>query len=113
MKLSDEQIEEILESSRVSIIEGLKKDLVSSMQSSIDYAAREEVVNFTVKWVRENILPEIVKSLTEQRKGLLEAAVRSSEEITESFAKSLAETMKKNMGSEWNRKEIFKAMFSL
>lgn len=110
MKLSDEQIKDILEELKPSIVDGLKIDLQNSINTQIDYDAREIIGQLAKNWIKEHIVPEIEKALIESKDGLVSVGINAVDELTTALARSLTDMVKQKLENNWERKKIFEAL---
>lgn len=105
-------MDELLEAAKPAVIESLKKELTQG----ITYEARNEMSKMVQKhvtdWVKENIIPEITKTLIESKEGMISLGVKLAPVIVDEMVKSATETIKKNLESSWSRKEIFGKLLS-
>ena len=106
-----EQIDAMLEAARPSIIEGFKKEIQDSITWEVKKKASEIVGAETEKWLRAEIVPEIVKELVESKQGLIAVGAKLAPAIVEELVKGMADTFKKKMEQSWDRTKIFEAIF--
>lgn len=109
--ITAEQINEMLEAAKPSIIEGFKQEIKSSISWEVKNKAAEIVADETAKWVKENIVPEIVKQLVESKEGLISVSVKLAPMMVESLVTAMADEFKNKMQNSWDRTKIFEAIF--
>lgn len=110
--MTEEDIKELLEAAKPSVIESLKKEL----SDGITYEAKAELGNqiraHVKKWTQENIIPEITKSLIESKDGMISLGVKIGDAISEELVKGATASIKENMEQSYSRKQIFSALFN-
>lgn len=111
MKFTEEQIQEIINSAKVSLTESTAKELARTVESSITYQSNQVIGEFTKKWVIENILPEVQKQLVENEKALIAVAAKSAEDMAMQLTKAMNENLKKTLESNYSRNELLKKLF--
>ncbi len=109
--LKQKEIDEILEKAKPSIIEGLRKEVVSAAIQNFKYSFESEIANHITKWIKEEILPEITKKLVEGKEGLISAGVKIVPSIVTAITESVTDSIKKKMEDSWDRKKILTALF--
>jgi predicted N-formylglutamate amidohydrolase len=107
---SQEQINDLLEAAKPSIIEGLKKEIKQSITYQMQEAAAKAVREHTTNWITENVIPEITKELVESKEGLVALGAKLAPVLLDSLTESFADTIKKKMESSWERKKVFEAL---
>lgn len=113
MKLSREQMDEILDEVRPSVLQGVKDDFQRMVHQEILSGARTEISAMVKEWVKENILPEVEKELVESKEGLVSVGKKMAQEIVVEFAKKMTEDVKKRLENEWDRRKILGALFNM
>jgi len=111
LQLSKEQIEEILNDAKPSIVEGIKNNVVNSMTYDVRESLLQLVKAEVQEFVKTEIIPELQKELIESKQGLVSVAVNFAPVIVEELTKSMAESVKVNLESSWKRKEILTKLF--
>ncbi len=109
--LTQEQINELLEQAKPSIIEGLKKDVADCISWSTKQEAGKIISQTVSDWVKENIVPEITKSLIEGKDGLVSSGISLAPMMVEALTAGMLADFKKKMESEWERRKVFDALF--
>ena len=69
--LTPEQMNDLLEQAKPSIIEGLKQQVFSSFNCTMKEEAAKVIRDHVTVWVKDNIIPEITKQLVESKDGLI------------------------------------------
>ena len=111
MKLSDEQIQEILEAAKPDILASVKADLTEEVTRAIRHSATVEVEAFAREWIKGNVIPEVEKALIESKGGLVSLGVVLAEETVQALALSTTEALKSKLEKNWERKKIMEALF--
>lgn len=111
MKLTPEQVSEILEAAKPDIIAGLKEEVVRQAKWDLNDKAGQMVRAEVERFVGEEIVPVIREQLIESKEGLISLAVPLAETIVTELAAKLAQDAKKNMENSWDRKKILDALF--
>jgi len=109
--ITAEQINEMLEAAKPSIIEGFKKEIANNISYEVKSAASRVIIEETTKWVKENIIPEVVKSLVESKEGLIAVGAKLAPQMVESLVEGALKDFKKNIESSYSRNKIMEAMF--
>lgn len=107
---TQEQINELLEAAKPSIIEGLKNDIKQHITWEMKETAGKLVREHVTSWVNENIIPEITSQLVESKEGLVSLGAGLAPVLLDAMTESFAETIKKKMENSWERKKVFEAL---
>jgi len=108
--LNQEQINQLLEDAKPDIVNSLKKAVMEDLTREVNRNCVEVFKNHINSWLKENILPEITKTLIESKEGLIKVGVQVTTEINDMLAKSMVAHIKERLEKEWTRGEIFKAL---
>jgi len=111
MKFTDEQIQEIVNSAKVSLTDATAKELAKSVEHTITYQSSQVIGDFAKTWVTENILPEVQKQLIENKDAMISVAVRSVEDMALQLSKAMTESLAKTLESSYSRNDLLKKMF--
>ena len=110
MKLSEEQLQKMLDDSLPSIVESFKAEL----KSGIDYQVREnagrQVAEFVKGWVQTNVIPELEKQLVESKAGLIDAGPVLAAALVDQMRVAITATVADKLKESWGRREFFKAL---
>lgn len=112
MKLTAEQVQEILEAAKPDIIKGLRDEIVAQAKWDLNAEAGKLVRAEVEKFVSAEVVPEVRKQLLEAKDGLIGVAVPLAEQIVATLAASLGEQAKKNLETSYKRAEIVKALLA-
>lgn len=111
MALTPEQEKEILDAAFEHMKDTVIKTAVSSTSWKIEHELKEAVASIVTKFVADEIAPEILVSLNEQKSAIVQAAIVSADKLAVMLAESLTAKLAENLGRSYRRDEIFKKMF--
>lgn len=106
-----EQINEMLEAAKPSIIEGFKKEIKDGISWEVKNAAMQIVSTETQKWIKENIIPEIVKELIESKQGLISIGVKLAPKLVDALVVEMTKAFTSKLENSWERNKIFESIF--
>lgn len=109
--LTEEQVQELIEKSLPSMINGMKAELRQSIDWQVKDQAAKIVGAAVQEWIKENIIPEIHAALVESKEGLVLLGLEFSKRAVAEIADAMANTLKTNLERSYKRSEIFKKMF--
>lgn len=112
MKLSEDQIAEILEAAKPDVLKGVTADLVSVVTDRVKYDGGDVVGKFVREWVAENVIPEVESALVESKEGLVAVGTTLAASIVQELSTSLCAQVSKNLETPYKRTEIMKALFT-
>lgn len=112
MKLSEQQISELIEQSLPSMTEGLKQDLQNHLLEQIKWSAQDEIGKFVREWIKGNVIPEVEKELIEATDGLIKVGASLANTMVTTLTAELTKELQKRLSESWTRKNILEAMFS-
>jgi uncharacterized membrane-anchored protein YjiN (DUF445 family) len=110
--LTQEQVNELLESAKPSIIEGLKRDISNSVTYTMKENAGQVIREHVTEWIKNNVIPEITKQLIEGKEGLIKAGFLLAESTCNMLMESMVKDLGKRLQNDWERKKILEAMFN-
>jgi hypothetical protein len=105
-----EQIQELLDAAKPSVIETIKNDLIRSVTYDVQDTAARLIKAHIETWIKENILPEISKQLVESKESLISVGVAAAPQLVQQLATAMTEALAENLKSQWERKKIFEAL---
>jgi len=108
--LSPEQIQEMLEAAKPSIIESIKADVKQSISWEVKEQCAKQVRVHVEKWVIENIIPEITAALVESKVGLISIGASLGPAIVDTVVQSMTKEIGEKLSKSWERKKIFDAL---
>jgi hypothetical protein len=107
-----EQINELLEQAKPSVIESLKNDLRAQISWDTKNTAGELVRKHVTEWVQEQILPEVTKQLIESKESLVSLGVCIAPALMEALTKAFTDAVSESLKSSWQRKKVFDALLN-
>lgn len=110
--MKQDQLNELLEAAKPSIIEALKKEITAGISYESKAVVQKEVQEAVTEWVKENIIPVVISRLVESKDGIISVAVALAPAMVDEINKGLIGALSKKMESSWERKKIFDAMFN-
>lgn len=108
--LSNEQIQEMLEAAKPSIIESIKADVKQCITWEVKEQCAKQVRAHVEGWVTENVIPEITASLVESKEGIVSIGAALGPAIVDSIVQVLTKEVSENLSKSWQRKKIFDAL---
>ncbi len=108
--LTQEQIQDAVNSSLPNVLDGLKKEIADTAINQAKSTVAEEVRIAVSAYVKDEIIPLVLKELAEEKSGLISCAPKMAKGISDEITKALLEGMRKKMESSWERKKIFEAI---
>ena len=109
--ITPEQMNEMLEAAKPSIVEGFKKEIAQSITWQVKDRAGEIVRKAVEDWIKENIIPEIYKELAESKESFISLGATIAPMMVQQLTEALAGSFKERMESSYERRAIFKACF--
>lgn len=110
--LTKEQIEKIVADHMPDVVAGLKNEVRQDITRRVKEEAGNIIATAVREWVTENVIPEVIKGLTESKDGLVSLGVRFREVIMEQLIESMTKELKENLENSWQRREILQKLFS-
>ena len=108
--LSEEQIQDLIEKSMPDIKKSVVEHVASCMSWTVSDMLATQVSEFVTEWVKENILPDLATHLLTNKEMLAGVAKETAPKIAQLFGEAMADSIKKNLESSYNRQKIFEAM---
>lgn len=108
--MTTEQMQELLEAAKPSVIESLKRELTQSISWEVKAKAGELIRLHTEEWIKAHILPEITKSMIESKEGMIAIGVKLAPAIVDEITKAMIAAVAKNMTDSWSRKKFFESL---
>ena len=109
--ISEKEVNKMVEDS----LEEIKQAVIADAKSSATWACKDAItsqVSETVsKFIEENVIPELLVSLEKKKSTIIKAALISAEEMAKALAEAMTNQLIENLGTSWDRKKIFQAMF--
>jgi hypothetical protein len=110
--LTQDQISEAVAEVLPSVLRGFKSELQESILRQARDQAVAQVNKAVTEWVTSELVPEIKLALVESKDGLIAAAPKLAESLTEAMVSAFSETVKNKLETSWERKKIFEALLS-
>lgn len=108
--LSAEQIAEMLEAAKPSIIESIKADVKQSISWEVKETCAKEVRTHVEAWIKENVLPEVTAALVESKEGLIAIGVKLGPAVVDAVVIEMTKSVAEKLSKSWERKKIFEAL---
>ena len=108
--LSEEQIQDLIEKSMPDIKKSVVEHVASRMSWTVSDMLATQVREFVTEWVKENILPDLATHLLTKKEMLAGVAKETAPKLAQLFGEAMADSIKKNLESSYNRQKIFEAM---
>lgn len=110
--LTQEQINEAVSGAMPDILAGLRKEIAETAIYQAKQTANAAVSKAVSDWVVENLVPEILKTLTDNKDGLLAMAPTLAHNMTTAMSVAFLDSITKKLETSWERKKIFEALLS-
>lgn len=110
--ISNEEVQNIAADVLPNVLRGLRREIEESALREAKQAAQREVTATVEAFVKQEIVPEIHKALTESRDGLIAMAPVLAASISESLAEALKASIAKKLETSWERKKLFEALIA-
>ena len=109
--ISEEMLQEALKSTLPSVLEGLKQSFKERAIRDAENKMSQVISETVATFMKEEIVPEIQRSLIESKEGLIATVPLFAGEITTLLAEAMTKELKKKLETSWDRQKIFEAMF--
>ena len=109
--ITPEQMNEMLEAAKPSIVDGFKKEIAQSITWQVKDRAGELVRKAVEDWIKENIIPEIYKELAESKDSFISIGTALAPLMVEQLTEALANSFKGKMEQSYERRAISTAWF--
>lgn len=110
--LTQEQINEAVQGAMPDIMAGLRKEIAESAVFHAKQAAFDAVQKAVNGWITENLVPEILTVLCDNKAGLISAAPKLAEGMVDAMNKAFIDSITKKLESSWERKRVFEALLA-
>ena len=110
--LTQEQISEAVNDVLPSVLCALKEEIKETAIRQAQSTLQEQIRLAVTEWIAANMVPEIHKSLTESKDGLVALVPKMAETITDLLVESLREELTQKLSRSWDRKRVFEALFT-
>jgi hypothetical protein len=109
--MTELQLKEFLEENKADIQAAVKKKAIEELLTTYRWDIGEQISKAVNEFVATEIIPAVKSELTSQQGAIAEAAIKAIAGIADELAKGFVETAAKNIGSDYKRREIAKAIF--
>ncbi len=109
--LTDKQKQEILDEAFEQVKAGVVENAIEHVDWNIKHELSTRTNNVVQEWVLNELKPELVASLNENKSFLIDAALVSAESMAKELAKVMSAKMAENLASPYDRRKIIEALF--
>ncbi len=109
--LTEAQIADILDGAMEHIRKAVIDEAIQNAAHTVQVSLSQTVTGVVREFVKEELAPEIVTSLRENRSALIEATIASAESMAVQLATAMSEELAQNLGSSYKRKKVLAALF--
>lgn len=100
-----------IQSAMPAVMERIKRDALERIEREAVNVATAEAVKASKDWAIENLVPEIKAQLDAGKAGIIAAAQKTAEEISEALSKALTEQVVKTLSSSHVVSDIAQKLF--
>ena len=111
MKLTDEQLAAIVQESKDEIRKMVLNSVKEDLSWHVRQVLRDGLAHEIGEVVKTEILPDVRAALLENKAGIIEGAVKASDEIGEMMREVLVEKVQKSLSDSYHRSQVIKALF--
>lgn len=111
--MTEEKLREFLEANKADIEAAVKQRAITSLLEEHRWTINSQISDAVNKFVEAEIIPAIRDELAAQKGVIIEAALKSISTISDGLAEGMLRTAAKNVGDDWRRREIIKALFGV
>ncbi|MEN4917538.1 hypothetical protein ABE485_02615 [Achromobacter spanius] len=108
--LSQEQIQQAVNDAMPDVLRGLRREIEDRLVREAIQTASMAVQSQVNEWVKTNLVPEVLTSLSQSKDGLIAAAPVMAATMVQALNSSLQQTITKKLESSYERKKIFEAL---
>ncbi|MGY6271038.1 hypothetical protein ACXIUT_15205 [Achromobacter denitrificans] len=108
--LSQEQIQQAVSDAMPDVLRGLRREIEDRLVREAIQTASLAVQSQVNEWVKTNLVPEVLASLSQSKDGLIAAAPVMAATMVQALNSSLQQTITKKLESSYERKKIFEAL---
>lgn len=113
LKLTDEQMQEVLEVAATRIREEAVKGAIASLKGTVEHYAQSAISKTVQEFMTEHVVPEILKELMGHKPELVRAGVLAAQDSSTLLREAFVESFTTVLKDQWKRKALFKQMFDL
>lgn len=108
--LTQEQINEAVTGAMPDILAGLRKEIAETAIYQAKQTAQQAVGKAVSDWIIENLVPEVIKTLADNKDGLVALAPTLAQNMTAAMSEAFTASITKKLESSYERKKIFEAL---
>lgn len=108
--LSQEKIQQAVSDAMPDVLRGLRREIEDRLVREAIQTASLAVQSQVNEWVKTNLVPEVLASLSQSKDGLIAAAPVMAATMVQALNSSLQQTITKKLESSYERKKIFEAL---
>ena len=109
--MTEVQLKEFLEANKADIQQAVKQKAIAALLEEHRWDISDQISKAVNAFVAAEIVPAVQAELLSQRGPIVEAAIKAIASISDELAKGFTEAAAKNIGSDYRRREIAKAIF--
>ena len=106
--LDEERIKQALATAEAGILAELVEQTKQRVIHAAEYAIQDAVGRVVNRFVADKLTPQLEKALADQEGAILGAAQQAAVAMGEALAVGLVTDARKNLASEWKRRELIK-----
>lgn len=111
--MTEDGLREFLDANKDSIQDAVKKATIERLIADHKWDISDATGKVVRKFLDDEIMPAVREELASQKNAIIAAAIKSVAQISDDLAQGLIKSAAKNVGDDWRRKEIVKAIFNL
>lgn len=108
--LTQEQITEAVSGAMPDILAGLRKEIAETAIYQAKQSAQHAVQKAVTDWVTENLVPEVLTTLMDNKSGLVALAPTLAEGMMAAMQTAFIGSITEKLKSSYERKKIFEAL---
>jgi hypothetical protein len=106
MDIADE-----IKSAMPALMARVREEAMRDAERTAIYAAQQVITAEAKNWAAEVLAPELRAGLEAMKPEMLIECEKLARGIADALTASMIEAATKNLGSSWNRKKVFEALF--
>ncbi|GAA4321994.1 hypothetical protein GCM10023144_01620 [Pigmentiphaga soli] len=107
-----EQIDRAVQDAMPDVLAGLRKEIAEQAVYQAKVAVHASVQKAVTDWINENLVPDIMATLTESKAGILSAVPSIAQGIAKALGESLVASVTEKMERSYERRKIFDALLN-
>lgn len=113
INIEQADINKILENIKGSLMGSLKKEIRDNCVYTIKNQIQTVIEKEVVKWVEENLLPDMIILLNQHKEELLKGSLEIASQASKEIQKALSEMIKTSFSSSYKREDIIKKILGV